>query len=146
ELTYRLGHYPPREADVWLWQSEHYNCPVLISEAVQGKSFQEVLENDYILQLNPQSFGELVLITGLLSLEDNKPDNLMLLLTENGSRFCLIDSDRCFVLPFKGNRLNAKNAIFCLKQMATTIDPLFREELLSIHPQELLQAWVESLE
>jgi len=38
ELSYLLGYYPPREADVWLWQSFifyflHSQCPLAPTKA-----------------------------------------------------------------------------------------------------------------
>jgi len=146
ELSYRLGYYPPREADVWLWKCEKSDYPVLISEAVKGKTFQEILENDFAFQLNSQAFSELIVMSGLVSLEDNKPDNLILSQVDSDMRLCLIDADRWFAPAFKDNQLHAKNALFCLKQMSSEIDAIVREEILSLNPQQLLQSWVDEME
>ena len=145
-LSQRLGYYMPRQVDLWLWQCGKYDYPVLVSEAVKGKTLQEKLMEKEDLNLNLPAFSQSVLTSGLTSLEDNKPDNIVVTLEKEGERLCLVDADRWFVPVFKSNQLHAKDIIFCLSLMSAPLDTLLQEELLILNPQNLLQAWVEEMQ
>jgi hypothetical protein len=146
DLTYRLGYYPPREVDLWLWEYEGLTYPILVSEAVPGNSLQTLLENYIPLELNPQAFSQSMVISALTCQGDNKPDNSIVYNNSiEGNRICLIDADRWFVPAFEDNALEVKDIVFCLDNMKSVVDPVFIEEFLSLNPQELLQAWAKQM-
>jgi len=99
---------------VWKCRNDY---PVLVSNAVKGISLQEALKRKSKFNLVPQAFSQQVLVGALVSFEDNKPDNLILISAENGHHLCAIDADRCFVPPFKNNCRHAKDIVFCLEEM-----------------------------
>jgi hypothetical protein len=146
ELSYKLGYCAPREVDVWLWQCERYAYPILISEAVSGSSLQESLEKNDAIILNPYSFSQSVVTSALMSLEDNKPDNIILTNESDGARLCLIDADRWFAPAFKVGQLHAKDIVFCLNAMDDSFSPLFIEEFLNLNPQYIVQTWINEIE
>lgn len=145
-LAYRLSYDYPQGVDIWRWQAGSAHYPVLISGAVQGISLQEVLNSPWFHEINLYAFGQTVLIHGLACLEDNKPDNTIVVHEPAGLRFCAIDTDRAFVIPFKENKVNVKDIIFCLPSMEDNVSSLFMEEMAALNPYEVIQGWITAIQ
>ena len=112
---------------------------------------QQVLDTQQRMELNLQAFNESVVLSTLVRLEDNKPDNVVVQTTGYGQQLVLVDADRWFVPAFKfvpelkESQLHAKDVTFCLDDMHKAIDWTWREEFLSVNPEALLTAWVDFL-
>ncbi len=143
DLAKRLGYFAPREVDLWFWQSGRYDYPVLVSRAVKGPTLSQRLKVKPGINFNPQAFSQSVLVSLLSSLEDNNPDNLIVLREEGQERLSCIDGDRCFVPTFKNQKLHAKDIVFCFDEIQEPIDKVVRQDTLCLNPQQVLNAWVD---
>ncbi|EGC35935.1 hypothetical protein DICPUDRAFT_97732 [Dictyostelium purpureum] len=142
--------------------------PVLLSLAVNGKLVSDIWGNkssggpseinESILDQHHN--GILIISSMLLTVEDQKDDNL--LLTENGRYLVPIDNDHCFVPPyvvdnekssiiksFKGNeqkkKLQMKSLLFNLNMMKDKIPDSVKQQFLNLNCFEFLKDWLEKL-
>ncbi|KAH3761217.1 TKL protein kinase [Pelomyxa schiedti] len=128
--------------------------PVLISEKIQGPTFDSYLATGSDRPFPSEMFTKL-LIMGLITMpEDGKPDNFIF--EEKTGKLVGIDNDRAFSPPevvvkdgglfFKTKKLMmVKSVIFCLSQIIQPLDSKACQEFLLLNPMALMKDWIQDL-
>ncbi|KAH3745741.1 Serine/threonine-protein phosphatase 6 regulatory ankyrin repeat subunit B [Pelomyxa schiedti] len=129
--------------------------PVLISEKIQGPTFDSYLATESDRPFPSEMFTKL-LIMGLITMpEDGKPNNFIF--EERTGKLVGIDNDRAFSPPevnvgtegrFKSVQklMMVKSVIFCLSQIGNYIDSAASQEFLLLNPMSLMKDWMKDLE
>jgi TPR repeat protein len=131
--------------------------PVLLSQAIKGKSVYKVWGNSRAFDnLDPHHTGLTILAAMLLNPEDGTETNHIL--TEDGKYLIPIDNDHTFlpgVLRTEGSlwkgykvyeKLQTKTLLFCLPHMKRPLPETVIKQICSMNMDSFLQAWMTDLE
>ncbi len=131
--------------------------PVLISETINGFHFDEVVKQKFDISFDSRLYSEIMILTLVLNPEDAKPDNFILVASENkkenNKNLCMglvsIDNDRSFypavLREEEKNTILVKSMVYCFDEMNTILNSALREEILSLSPNLLLSYWLDDI-
>ncbi len=129
--------------------------PVLISEAINGYHFDEVIKQKRDISFDSRFYSEMMILTLMLNPEDAKPDNFILVATQKDTDenpcmgFVSIDNDRTFypsvLREEEKNTILVKSIVYCFDEMNLPFNPALREEILSLTPHLLLSYWLDEI-
>ncbi|MDF2867468.1 MAG: hypothetical protein K0S11_938, partial [Gammaproteobacteria bacterium] len=126
--------------------------PVLISEAISGENFHDVIVNspEKLQHLDHQSMCELILIALLTNPEDGKASNYIFQPLGEIDRYTLVsvDHDHAMFPAFTSksgllgmqDTLHIKTILYCLDNMQKVIAPNARQAFLEIDATALLRS------